>query len=664
MLLLHNKTRMIANAYSYQTYQFLIRFHNKTHLIELKLPIFHNRVNIQNGTACDNVVKRKSNTQSINVLSSKLLFLLSAVIHIPSSFVSLTSNSLTTLHNLKFNFHDQTNSNPNTHIDETINKSATEVVFLTAKLHPSLSSILGGKGGFGTLLKNQSKQSGAKITLDFGACRDLNGRRLRHVNDEIKLRKWREKLRSDSDLSKKDSKDITGWHLDIPNWASAETGREKARKRQDRLFHREMRRQDEEREKKRLKKEAEDWNRELMVLNYANKSTSYENEDESLTGNPMQNAIKQGLKKRMRIEPKTVDNEVQYNLESGEQQSLTTNEQYNNINWLCSLSGELNATFLPPIQMQSSITHKTQIEGSHNVHSKYPTTYIVGESEFSTACILLPNLIYYEVTLETSGLLQIGFADLATNANFSPNSDTGDGVGDDAFSYGYDPNRNKIFHNSQEFKYGSIVEKNLNRTNKLDTFNSGYDDKQEQDKKENVIGCWFDTKKNEISFFRNGKSLGRAFTIQTKQNKSSNVQLMPAFSLNQGEVIGIRLGPHFQYNPCVEILSTVTKESTREKSEIQTSTTNSNLNVVESANTAQIYSKSNDKPAFRDDFAVKASQSKSQEINEISLEKNVKPAPSSPKYLDLSSYGSMESLLPLGMERLKCALLALGVKCG
>lgn len=55
-----------------------------------------------------------------------------------------------------------------------------------------LSSIRGGKGGFGTLLKGQSKQAGAKLTTDFGACRDLQGRRLRHVNDEIKLRKWRE----------------------------------------------------------------------------------------------------------------------------------------------------------------------------------------------------------------------------------------------------------------------------------------------------------------------------------------------------------------------------------------------------------------------------------------------------------------------------------------
>lgn len=35
-----------------------------------------------------------------------------------------------------------------------------------------------------------AKRSGAKKTTDFGSCRDLSGRRLRHVNDEILLKKW------------------------------------------------------------------------------------------------------------------------------------------------------------------------------------------------------------------------------------------------------------------------------------------------------------------------------------------------------------------------------------------------------------------------------------------------------------------------------------------
>lgn len=55
--------------------------------------------------------------------------------------------------------------------------------------------INGGKGGFGAMLKSMAKQAGSKKTTDFGACRDLSGRRLRHVNDELILKKWQVKTR-------------------------------------------------------------------------------------------------------------------------------------------------------------------------------------------------------------------------------------------------------------------------------------------------------------------------------------------------------------------------------------------------------------------------------------------------------------------------------------
>lgn len=84
----------------------------------------------------------------------------------------------------------------------------------------TVSSLLGGKGGFGTLLKGQSRQAGAKLTTDFGACRDLQGRRLRHVNDEIKLRKWREMERRKQEGEKvpddelwKTPSGLYNWHL-------------------------------------------------------------------------------------------------------------------------------------------------------------------------------------------------------------------------------------------------------------------------------------------------------------------------------------------------------------------------------------------------------------------------------------------------------------------
>jgi len=50
--------------------------------------------------------------------------------------------------------------------------------------------VAGGKGGFGSLLRNTSARVGQKKTSNFGACRDLNGRRIRHVEDEKALADW------------------------------------------------------------------------------------------------------------------------------------------------------------------------------------------------------------------------------------------------------------------------------------------------------------------------------------------------------------------------------------------------------------------------------------------------------------------------------------------
>jgi len=50
--------------------------------------------------------------------------------------------------------------------------------------------IVGGKGGFGSLLRGAPAKPGVKKTTNFEACRDLSGRRLRHVNNEKRLEKW------------------------------------------------------------------------------------------------------------------------------------------------------------------------------------------------------------------------------------------------------------------------------------------------------------------------------------------------------------------------------------------------------------------------------------------------------------------------------------------
>jgi len=58
----------------------------------------------------------------------------------------------------------------------------------TYKIWPK---VLGGKGGFGSLLRSFGKQ--ILISKNKEACRDLNGRRMRDVNNEQKLKEWMQK---------------------------------------------------------------------------------------------------------------------------------------------------------------------------------------------------------------------------------------------------------------------------------------------------------------------------------------------------------------------------------------------------------------------------------------------------------------------------------------
>ena len=52
------------------------------------------------------------------------------------------------------------------------------------------SALLGGKGGFGSLLRTATTKVGAKKTDNFSASRDLSGRRMRHVEAERAIAQW------------------------------------------------------------------------------------------------------------------------------------------------------------------------------------------------------------------------------------------------------------------------------------------------------------------------------------------------------------------------------------------------------------------------------------------------------------------------------------------
>merc|ERR1719183_244369 len=60
-----------------------------------------------------------------------------------------------------------------------------------------LFRLLGGKGGFGALLRGQK---GGKKTTNFDAMRDLTGRRIRHSKAVERIKDWMEKQKRDDEL--------------------------------------------------------------------------------------------------------------------------------------------------------------------------------------------------------------------------------------------------------------------------------------------------------------------------------------------------------------------------------------------------------------------------------------------------------------------------------
>ncbi|KAK9160929.1 hypothetical protein Syun_007270 [Stephania yunnanensis] len=72
--------------------------------------------------------------------------------------------------------------------DETLISASADGSFPTIHI---LLRLRGGKGGFGSLLRGAATKAGQKKTNNFDACRDMSGRRLRHVNAERRLEEWK-----------------------------------------------------------------------------------------------------------------------------------------------------------------------------------------------------------------------------------------------------------------------------------------------------------------------------------------------------------------------------------------------------------------------------------------------------------------------------------------
>ena len=115
---------------------------------------------------------------------------------------------------------------------------------------------------------------------------------------------------------------------------------------------------------------------------------------------------------------------------------------------------------------------------------------------------------YYEVLLKTNGLMQIGWCTMQTPFNNYR------GVGDDATSYAYDGCRIKKWNNDN-LTYG-------------EAWSVG-----------DIIGTLIDFDKKIIQYWRNSKSLGRAFT---NVKVGANCVYFPAISFQRGQRVVFNFG--------------------------------------------------------------------------------------------------------------------------
>eukprot|EP00941_MAST-03F_sp_MAST-3F-sp1_P001008 g1008.t1 len=123
---------------------------------------------------------------------------------------------------------------------------------------------------------------------------------------------------------------------------------------------------------------------------------------------------------------------------------------------------------------------------------------------FGTARSKVPlnkGIGYFEIQIVSGKTMQVGWA----TELFSPNSDVGNGVGDDSNSWAFDGSRMKRWTNGNGVTYGSKW------------------------KNGDIIGCLLDLNKKEMSFSINGKDLGVAFS-----NFNDTACYYPAVSLDRG----------------------------------------------------------------------------------------------------------------------------------
>eukprot|EP00644_Phytophthora_capsici_P016308 jgi/Phyca11/535316/estExt2_fgenesh1_pg.C_PHYCAscaffold_340035 len=485
----------------------------------------------------------------------------------------------------------------------------------------------------------------AKATTDFGACRDLHGRRLRHVNQEVAMHKWRQegetRAKRDKEgveereiLDEETPSGIPGWYLATPSWAEGVKKSYMKRKRNTVLCKNWLKAREEGRspppgaprwwgcprgrncdfahgrdelrgegltEFKRAKKEEAQRVKQQELQDYVD--FEQEMPDDVL------DAIKSGLRRKKKAKTP---------IELQEEVRLLPSDVTTHIS-------VRSAQHPPPVvEKWLKLVGGAEDDSTASIGTtfKHGLCELRGRGNFGTAaarhcCALTKGKWYYEVRLVTAGVVQIGWAD----STFEANSETGDGVGDHERSWAYDGARQVKWNGGKDEEYAAT-----------DPWG-----------KNDVIGCLLDLDEGTVAFTKNGVELGVAF--RNVKHTSSDEGFFPAISVEQTEILLVNIGSQpFAYEiPGFEPVITALEAGGAQELAVEATIKATEGEVkVEPAPTAS--------PKKESKVKVERPQTK-------------KAAPTEPP-VDLMKFETVEALEALGLERLKVELSRRDLKCG
>ncbi|KAF1782263.1 Sde2 N-terminal domain [Phytophthora cactorum] len=523
---------------------------------------------------------------------------------------------------------------------------------------PDCAAAYAGKGGFGAMLRSMGKSSGARATTDFGACRDLHGRRLRHVNQEVAMHKWRQDAETRTKREKDGIEDrevideetasgIPGWYLATPSWAEGIKKSFMKRRRNtvlckswvkareggkspppgaprwwgcprgrdcDFAHGEEELRGEGLTELKRAKRDETQRAKQQDLQDYV--AFEQEMPDDVL------DAIKSGLRRRK----KKADVKI-------EQQEKDARVLPPDATTYISVRSAQRP--LPVVEKWLKLVGSRLEDATASVGTtfKHGLCELRGRGNFVTAaarhcCALTKGKWYYEVRLVTAGVVQIGWAD----STFEANSETGDGVGDHERSWAYDGARQVKWNGGKDEQYAM-------------------DDSWS---KNDVVGCLLDLDEGTVSFTRNGVDLGVAF--RNVKYTSSDRGFFPAISVEQTEILLVNIGsqPFLYEVPGFEpVIDALEAETVDEPATVGTTTSSTSDSTSGSEKSTS---------AAVDDTRKQTKASSSKDVKTETAEKKA-VAPTEPP-IDLMKFETVESLEALGLERLKQELSRRDLKCG